>query len=30
MEGLDSGIEAFGCLLYLVCAGKPVGKGEQI
>ena len=31
MEGLDSGFESFGwLLLYLVCAMKLVGKGEQI
>ena len=30
-EGLDSGFESFGwLLLYLVCAMKLVGKGEQI
>ena len=30
-EGLDSSFESFGwLLLYLVCAMKLVGKGEQI
>ena len=29
-EGLDSGFESFGWLLYWMCAMKLVGKEERI